>query len=615
MPPFHPPIPIEIRTGERLQRVSLSFSQAAEAAMRWSYISRQRSRWKTVNEALAGLESRAIVQLRDLGIAIPAGGPCEIAVPYSDEESSWPARVMPWEFLLRAAARDPLALVIRILDSRCHQKTKAAVRVLAEGGERFLVESALGLPEGDGGVVHWQSDRSLLDPAMAAEAAAQLEEAALAVLHAPHSGSRAASLAVGGGARAAIGLADQLEPSAAQTFLAAFYERLRPNGWNPRSAFAEALRSTGEGGFVLWINRAAASEPLFARAPRRKTTSRVPVYFDIRPAREINYAALHNGEGLFERFQIYSLDSAKEPLTVRVELSGSGEERMIHESSVDPRPVVDLAHDIHVPLTSFFTRTLTESVVSTVRMSVRSGGRTLYSNTSRMKLLAVNEWRFTSPSSAWWLASFVLPGDSAVAQLITRARHGLRVMEDREAAGFDGYQSADAQAQAKAIWCELSFRRRLAYINPPPVFTEGSQRLRSPSAILAARHGTCIDLALLMAACLEYVDIHPVLFLYRDHAFTGFWRSEDAYRQYREVGSAPAGGLEFDEVRRLVDEGSLIPLETTLMTERAGFQSAIEAGIQGLQSASGWEALIDIRTARERSITPLPILGSGEAKA
>jgi hypothetical protein len=39
------------------------------------------------------------------------------------------------------------------------------------------------------------------------------------------------------------------------------------------------------------------------------------------------------------------------------------------------------------------------------------------------------------------------------------------------------------------------------------------QRLRTPSMIVRDHSGTCVDLALFFAACLELVDIYPVIFL------------------------------------------------------------------------------------------------------
>ena len=52
-----------------------------------------------------------------------------------------------------------------------------------------------------------------------------------------------------------------------------------------------------------------------------------------------------------------------------------------------------------------------------------------------------------------------------------------------------------------------------------------SQRIRTPSEIVAGGFGTCIDLALLFASCLEAVEIYPVVFLLNDHAFPGYWRT------------------------------------------------------------------------------------------
>ena len=63
--------------------------------------------------------------------------------------------------------------------------------------------------------------------------------------------------------------------------------------------------------------------------------------------------------------------------------------------------------------------------------------------------------------------------------------------------------------QVQAIWTALVNEYRLQYINPPPAYSQQSQRLRTPSEILASKSGTCIDLALLIASCLEYIGVYP----------------------------------------------------------------------------------------------------------
>ena len=92
----------------------------------------------------------------------------------------------------------------------------------------------------------------------------------------------------------------------------------------------------------------------------------------------------------------------------------------------------------------------------------------------------------------------------------------------------------------QAIWTALVNEYRLQYINPPPSYSEQSQRLRTPSDILASNTGTCIDLALLLASCLEYIDIYPVVVLLTGHAFVGYWRSEEAHDAFVEVLHVPA---------------------------------------------------------------------------
>src|SRR4029077_20612141 len=101
-------------------------------------------------------------------------------------------------------------------------------------------------------------------------------------------------------------------------------------------------------------------------------------------------------------------------------------------------------------------------------------------------------------------------------------------------------QGASVDDQVRSIWWGLLQEHQLSYINPPPSFTQMSQRLRTPSDIIAGKRGTCIDLTLLLSALLEYVDIYPVVFLLDGHAFPGYLRSPDSYTLMRKVCLEPA---------------------------------------------------------------------------
>jgi hypothetical protein len=187
----------------------------------------------------------------------------------------------------------------------------------------------------------------------------------------------------------------------------------------------------------------------------------------------------------------------------------------------------------------------------------------------------------------------------------------------------------------QAIWTALVNENRLQYINPPPAYSEQSQRLRTPSDIMRSNTGTCIDLALLLASCLEYIDIYPVVVLLSGHAFVGYWRSEEAHDAFVEVlhvpvevppvGSALArlGGdrlveqygwrltrLHYDEIMEYVTSGDLVMLEATYLTGAWSFADAKEEGRANMRSRREFDSLLDIRLARSATppVTPLPII-------
>jgi hypothetical protein len=128
---------------------------------------------------------------------------------------------------------------------------------------------------------------------------------------------------------------------------------------------------------------------------------------------------------------------------------------------------------VKIPLTSALPRALRERVQSTVYVKVTCGGRIATEETKRVTLIPVDEWLDDTDNNPW-LPSFVLPRDPAVLKIIRSARRYLVGITDDPAAGFDGYQSFDEEAddpsegiddQIRAIWTALVNEFRLQYIN------------------------------------------------------------------------------------------------------------------------------------------------------
>jgi hypothetical protein len=289
-------------------------------------------------------------------------------------------------------------------------------------------------------------------------------------------------------------------------------------------------------------------------------------------------------------------------------------------------------------------RSLRESIRASVNVRVSVGAlEGVYENSYRVTLLPTDEW-VDDDDSRQWLPSFVFPQDPAVEQIVAAARPYLTFLADSPSAGFDGYQAIDldaedpsvgVDAQVAAIWSALVHALPLSYINPPPTYTEESQRLRFPSRILGGRAGTCIDLALLMAACLEYVNIYPVVFLLEGHAFPGYWRSEESWDEFINMRNVEQLGIRqldelaqksgpvdqrypwvfpaafHTEIMTQIEQGHLVPLETVWLTTHAPIEEAEDTGWENLLKASEFNSLIDITMARECDVTPLPAERAG----
>lgn len=486
-----------------------------------------------------------------------------------------------------------------------------------------------------------------------------------------HSAAELAAEAVAHGASAAIGFQDEIDDETAEFFFAAFYHEWRRSNWNLFDAFSAAWRTLRDSighlhgtGIVLWSATSAFAQQANSSAPTsgaprlgtsegRKpsaashakpaaaataTTPNEPVLVSLDIQREVNYALLHNELSIFRNFTLHKKEDGPDLLVeVTVELNvGSDSYPFRHMIRLSDKPAA-LADMVKLPLTSSLARALRERVQSTLYVCVKANGTVVHQKTERVTLLPVDEWLDDGKQSAW-LPSFVLPRDPAVGRVIDAAQRYLMALQDDPAAGFDGYQQVDptdhdstamVDLQVRALWCALCYDFGLSYINPPPSYSNRTQRLRTPSDVLNGKRGTCIDLALLLAACLEYVDIYPCVILLTGHAFPAYWRSSEAHEKFLLANNgsptptdstSSTGALsgynwqfkrgQYAQIMQCVQRGDLVPLETVGLTSRTSFEAAKQDGLENLRSKSEFDSLLDLMQARlnEPPVTPLPII-------
>lgn len=247
---------------------------------------------------------------------------------------------------------------------------------------------------------------------------------------------------------------------------------------------------------------------------------------------------------------------------------------------------------------------LTEAEPATVVFELRSHqppGEPIASCEQRIELLARNQWGGISYMPEM-VAAFVQPNDPAVDRVLKAAALAL------EAAGksgsIDGYTHGAKRAWelTSGIWAAV-LQRKLNYALPPASFEHTGQKVRSPSQVLDAGLATCLDLALLFAACLEQAHLHPLLIFTRGHAFVGVWlRNEEFTSTVVDDVTALRKRLKLQE---------LLVFETTLAAQGkpVSFSQALANATKQLSEEEDdkFELVVDVKRTRLSRIRPLAL--------
>ena len=148
-------------------------------------------------------------------------------------------------------------------------------------------------------------------------------------------------------------------------------------------------------------------------------------------------------------------------------------------------------------------------------------------------ILAYDEWSGANIMPEL-IAAFTAPNHPRVGEVISKA--SVYMQKWTGSPSFTGYQSGDpnvVKQQAAAVYAALQ-EENIAYTVPPASFETSGQRVRLPYTVLSERRGTCLDLTLLYASCLEQIGLNPLIILVKGHCFGGFWLEEETFADCAE---------------------------------------------------------------------------------
>ena len=324
------------------------------------------------------------------------------------------------------------------------------------------------------------------------------------------------------------------------------------------------------------------------------------VHLDYLPC--MNYAMFHNH---YESFDSCELQNNDDFDWNHVKLTIGGDLIQTSEVLIEAIPKKQRLEvkDIHIAPDVSKLVTLTERVDTFFYLNVWIEGEEAMRKEYPISLMAYDQWPGASVVPEL-LASFVTPNHPILSRISVNASKFMQKWTGDSA--MDEYQTQDpnrVRMQVAAIY-EALRSEAIVYVTPPASFEETGQRVRMVDKVLNEKVGTCLDLSLLFASCLESIGIHPLLVLMRGHIFIGAWLTPDIYTQ---TVSDDASFLLKGAADGIND---LVLVETTALTssQHLSFDDAVFMAEKKLKDERNFILFIDVHRCRLNNIRPLPQL-------
>ena len=244
-------------------------------------------------------------------------------------------------------------------------------------------------------------------------------------------------------------------------------------------------------------------------------------------------------------------------------------------------------------------------------LKIRINGEVLF--TDGIDILGFYQWP-TDPAFSKSLACFIQPSHPLVNNITLDAHTCLKGVDN--VMSFTRLLKTDREDRVdlvlKAIYDCLVAKYQIQYLPPPQSLEADYQVVRPPHRVINDSRqrrggGTCIDMALLFASCLENLQLQPLIIFIKEegsiqHAFVGCWRL--ITERFEPVLRDPE---KIKKALRRDPRQKLIVVETTGVTDRfqetLGFEEAVKKAEEQIQTKEFLFAL-DVSAIRQ-TVVPL----------
>lgn len=311
----------------------------------------------------------------------------------------------------------------------------------------------------------------------------------------------------------------------------------------------------------------------------------------------INYAEVHCKETIMKRLELETEENCSVVLRIYAEpaiIFEYKKEMTLEAGSVVLEGCIELNLD-----DAFFRHELIEAREGEIKIEVLDPGnpeRVLGFQNVPVHIQPYTHWNAARPQ---FMPAFMQPNDPLVGKVLKVAGE----YAEKMGISMYGYQGGDGENVLKQ--CECIYRalqdEGLHYISSPASFENVGQKLRIPHLLLHAesKQGTCLDLSVLFASCLEAASLNPIIVVIPGHAFAGVWLRRGVGMESSIVFKEQMDDEAWADLKR-----SVMPVECTTFTDGRGidFVTATAVGQKNIEEC---RYLIDVSTARDEGICPV----------
>lgn len=315
----------------------------------------------------------------------------------------------------------------------------------------------------------------------------------------------------------------------------------------------------------------------------------------------INFAMQQNRVALIRQFSIENKSTT--PLvdvTIDIQVNPAFASTTPYFVDVIPPGEIIRINEFKLDLSVDFFAQLTERFAGNFTVEIFSASEQFFRKIYPVDILAFDEWGGLTVLPEM-LSAFIMPNNPALVPVIRRAASILEKWTG--SASLNEYQSRNpdrVQKQMAAVYAAIA-ELGIIYSAPPASFETYGQRVRLVDTVLSQKLGTCLDMALLYASCLESIGIHPLIVITKNHAFAGAWLVPETFPD------TIIDDASFLTKRTADGINEILLVETTGMNQGAmDFDAAVKfAGNQFVQLGDFVLAL-DVKRTRFTGIRPLP---------